>query len=114
MSFIPENVVVVTDSKGRKLSINRMDPADQLDCFEACSGGRSSNAAWVTMAMWAASCVAIDGVPVVMPSSPEGIKALARKLGHDGLTAIRLGLDDAEQASDAPSVDGVDLELAKN
>ncbi len=112
--FIPENVTVVTDSKGRKLSINRMDPADQLDFFEACSGGRSSNAAWVTMAMWSASCVAIDGVPVVMPTSPEGIKGLARKLGHEGLAAIRIALDDDEQAPDAPSTDGVDIELAKN
>ena len=90
-----------------------MDPADQLDFFEACSGGRSSNAAWVMMAMWAASCIAIDGVPVTMPTSPDGIKALARKLGHDGLAAIRIALDDAEQDPDAPSTDGVDLELAK-
>ena len=113
--FLQENVTMVTDKKGRQLSVNRMDPADQLDFFEACSGGRASNPAWVSMALWTASCVAIDGVPVSPPTNPDQIKSLARRLGHDGLIAIRNALDSDEASSaDGPSTDGVDIDLAKN
>lgn len=114
-------VVLVEDSKGRKLSVQEMDPGDQLDFFEAC-GRNSTNIAWINMALWACSVRAIDGVPVVMPSGPEKVKALARKLGHHGLAAVRiaLGIDDdpSKPAEDGeapqPSTDGVDLDVAKN
>ena len=111
--FLAENVTVVKDSKGRKLSVNRMDPMDQLDFFEACSGDRSSNRAWVMMALWAASCVAIDGVPVPMPTSPEAVKALARRLGNEGILAVRSVLD-GDGADADPATSGVDMDLAKN
>ena len=115
------DVIVVTDTKGRKLSIQAMDPGDQLDFFEAC-GKNSTNLAWINMALWACSVRAIDGVPVVMPSGPVKVKQLARQLGHHGLAAVRRGLgidvdpeaEPEEGAAPQPSTDGVDLDVAKN
>ena len=81
-----------TDSKGRSISVKEMDPADQLDLFEACARN-STNNAWVGMALLVCSVTALDGVPVMMPRNPDEVKALARRLGSDGIAAVAAALN---------------------
>lgn len=97
----------VTDAKGRVISVKEMDPADQLDLFEACAKN-STNQAWVGMALLVCSVTAIDNVPVMMPTNPDQVKALARKLGSDGIAAVANVLNAAP--SETPEV----LAVAKN
>lgn len=83
------------DDKGRIIGIKEMDPADQLDLFEACAKN-STNQAWVGMALLVCSATSIDAVPVMMPRTPDEVKALARKLGSSGIAAIAGVLNSAE------------------
>ena len=96
----------VTDSTGRKLVVKEMDPADQLDLFEA-AGKNSSNSSWVGMALLVCSVSMIDGVPVPMPSTPDQVKTLARKLGKHGIEAVADALQPTTTAEDV-------IEAAKN
>ena len=81
-----------TDAKGRALTVKEMDPADQLDLFEACAKN-SGNSAWVGMALLVCSVTMIDGLPVLMPRNPDEVKALARRLGTEGITAVAKALE---------------------
>ena len=109
--------IVVTDARGRKLTVHAMDPGDQLDFFEAC-GANSTNLAWINMALWACSVTAIDSVPVRPATNKQHVKELARRLGHDGLAAVRiaLGIDESREEYGEPQPDttGADLDVAKN
>lgn len=97
----------ITDARGRKLLVHEMDPADQLDLFEACAKN-STNSSWVSMALLVCSCRQIDDKPVPMPMNPAAVKSLARELGHDGITAIGQALN----ADDSGNT--MDVDLAKN
>ena len=77
----------VTDSKGRKIVLRVMDPADMLDLIEA-AGEAASNSTWVRYAMAVASVAEFDGVPVPMPESKAQIRAFARKMGNEGYEAV--------------------------
>ena len=87
----------VTDSTGRVLTIREMDPADQLDLFEACAQN-STNQAWVGMALLVCSVRGIDGLPWPMPTKPHQVKTLARKLGREGIDAVAKVLRGDEEA----------------
>lgn len=105
----------ITDSRGRKLSVKEMDPADQLDLFEACAKN-SMNSAWVGMALLICSVTAIDGVPVMMPKNPSEVKGRARHLGMDGIDAVTMALTSSmeEDGKTAAEASTLDIELAKN
>jgi hypothetical protein len=83
---------IVVDALGRNLEIKEMDPADQLDLFEACAAN-STNVAWVGMALLVCSVTGIDNVPIVMPMTPMQVKALARRLGSEGIAAVSTALN---------------------
>lgn len=97
----------VTDSKGRAISVKEMDPADQLDLFEACAKN-STNQAWVGMALLVCSVTSLEGVPVIMPKTPDQVKALARRLGSEGIAAVAAALNPPDKTDDAV------VEVAKN
>lgn len=79
--------ITVTDAKGRKLVIHEMDPADQLDLFEAC-GVNNANMSWVGMALLVCSVRSIDDVPIPVSTTPQHVKNAARLLGKDGVAAV--------------------------
>lgn len=83
---------VVIDARGRKLLIHEMDPADQLDLFEACAGN-SGNMSWVGMALLVCSVKAIDDVPIAKATNPTHVKIAAKKLGKDGIAAVSEALN---------------------
>jgi hypothetical protein len=86
---------------GHRYSLRKMDPADMLDLIEA-AGENANNRAWLHFAMIVCSVQAIDGIPVPFPRDAAGIKDLARRLGTDGVEALRAKLlnEPAENAID--------------
>jgi hypothetical protein len=96
----------ITDAKGRKLLVHIMDPGDMLDLAEAAED-QSSNRGFMAMAMHVCSVTEIDGVPVPFPANKRDIKALAKKLGNEGLLSLY-----AFGSAEAPAPDV--LEQAKN
>jgi hypothetical protein len=102
-----------TTSAGVKLGVAEMEPADQLDLLEAC-GRQSTNPAWVGMALLVCSVRDINGVPEPTPSNPAQVKALANKLGHAGIAAVRSVLEGEDDAKVTSGGQSVDLEVSKN
>ena len=101
-----DTTTTVTDAAGRVLSVIEMDPADQLDLFEAC-GAMASNPAWVGMALLASSVRSIDGVPVPQPANKLQVRALAKQLGKHGIAAVASVLN-------APDTTAEVVDTAKN
>ena len=94
--------IVVTDAKGRKITIQPLDPGDMLDLMEA-AGDASSNVGYVRYAMVVCSVIMIDAVPVPRATKKAEIKALGRKLGNDGFSAVANATfgDDAASSNEA-------------
>ena len=103
---------IVESKNGMKLGVVELDPADQLDLFEAC-GRMSTNPGWVGLALLACSVRSINGVPEPMPATQDQVRNLARRLGHEGIAAVRKSL---EGDTDVTPVGGekVDADVAKN
>jgi hypothetical protein len=96
-----DDLTTVTTDDGRVLGVIEMDPADQLDLFEAC-GDLSTNQQWVGMALLACSVRSINGVPVPQPANKLQVRALAKQLGKKGIAAVAKFL--GEKQADAPEV----------
>lgn len=100
--------IVVTDAGGRKITVQPLDPADMLDLMEAV-GNASSNVGYVRYAMVICAVTMVDDVPVPRASKKAEIKALARKLGNDGFSAVA-----KELFGDDTAADSSEVETAKN
>jgi hypothetical protein len=97
----------VTDAKGRKFDLLVLNPEDVLDLYDAAETS-ASNPAWVRYAMVICSVSAIDDVPVPRPGNKRQIKALAARIGNDGVVALMSKLfgatdEDGEKPSAPPS-----------
>ena len=104
-----ENTTSLQDSKGNKLEVAEMDPGDFFDLLEACAHN-AQNRAWLAMASLVCSVRSINSVPITMPSNPDQVKALARKLGTVGLEALRTHADGDASARTV----SVDADTVKN
>lgn len=76
----------VTATNGLKLQIEELDPGDMLDLFEI-AGGAASSQAWVIYASTVCAVRAVDDVPIPFPTNKAEIKAIARRLGAQGVAA---------------------------
>src|SRR5690348_4688142 len=77
-----------TDIRGRKIKYRKLNALDRLRLFRAIGADDSSNAPFVGMALMAASCTEIDGVPLPFPTRPSEIEAAVGRLDDDGINAI--------------------------
>lgn len=103
MSGLPAEVVL---PDGRRLTLRALDPADMLDLIEAAGSAviGPSASTWLGYAEMICSVTAIDGVPVQMPVTKDQIRALARKIGKEGIAALDplfLKSDDGAEAATA-------------
>lgn len=83
MSLPPE----VEIGDGRRFQLREANPGDMLDLIEA-AGSASGSAAWMRYALMICSVSAIDGKPVMMPSTKEGVRDLGRRIGNLGMDAL--------------------------
>ncbi len=86
--------LTATDAAGRKFTLRTLDPSDMLDLIEAAGAGVTSE--WLRFAQAIVSVSEIDGVPVPMPNTKNAIRALAKRVGNDGLIAIYEAMRPAE------------------
>jgi hypothetical protein len=84
---------IVTDSKGRKLAVEKLDLVREMDLAEA-AGDAGDVRRWWVYATICATVRSIDGVPVMMPKDKEGIKNLVRQVGEAGVAAALEALGD--------------------
>jgi hypothetical protein len=82
---------VVTDSKGRRITLKKPGVLAQYRLIEAL-GGSASNETLVAMTMPIIYVAAIDGDPVYMPAKRSDVDATITILGDEGLEAVMLGL----------------------
>ncbi|GBQ09731.1 hypothetical protein [Swaminathania salitolerans] len=107
MTVLPD---MVEFGEARRLGLRELDPGDLLDLIEAAGSVMAGEAAsaWLDYAQMICSVSAIDGVPVPMPGTKDEIRALARRIGNDGLAALHPVFAEARAAEETM------LDTAKN
>lgn len=101
----------ITCDDNRRFELREANPGDMLDLIEA-AGSAASSAAWMRYALMICSVSAIDGKPVMMPTTKEAVRELGRRIGNAGMDALSRvhypedGLDSAQSGSE--------LDTAKN
>lgn len=84
MTAMPQSVRC---ADGRVFGLREVGPAEMLDLIEA-AGSASSSDAWMRYAVMICSVDAIDGKPVMMPTTKNAIRELGRKIGNSGAEAL--------------------------
>lgn len=77
----------IDSGDGRRLTLHEANPGDMLDLIEA-AGSAASSVAWMRYALMICSVSAIDGKPVMMPTTKPGVRELGRKIGNSGMDAL--------------------------
>jgi hypothetical protein len=82
-------VVIVTDERGRKLAVKRIDKGLASFRIARILGNDASNGMLFAQAMLYVSCIAINDDPVPFPKTELQLEALIDRLDLDGLKAIQ-------------------------
>ncbi len=77
----------IDSGDGRRFALREANPGDMLDLIEA-AGAAAGSAAWMRYALMICSVTAIDGKPVMMPVTKEGVRELGRRIGNVGMEAL--------------------------
>jgi hypothetical protein len=85
--------IIVTDAKGRKLTIRRLNVLDQVRLLRAIGAAQSSNEPYVNVVTMAASVSEIDGVPVPPVTNERQIDAAVGRIGDPGFAAIMVNMN---------------------
>lgn len=94
----------ITD--GRVFGLRDIGPGDMLDLIEA-AGSAASSDTWMRYAVMICSVQAIDGKPIMMPSTKNAIRELGRKIGNVGMEALAAVLY-PEQDPEQENLSGLD------
>ncbi len=79
----------IDSGDSRRFTLHEANPADMLDLIEA-AGTAASSGAWMRYALMVCSVSAIDGKPVLMPLTKNGVRELAKRIGNTGMDALAL------------------------
>ena len=85
-----------SDALGRVLSLRRITMLDRLRLFKAIGAELSMNDAYFGVACLVAAVTAIDGVPILFPTSEAMIEHAVERLGEAGLDAVAAWLERPE------------------
>ena len=77
----------IDSGDGRSFALREVNPGDMLDLIEA-AGSAASSSAWMRYALMICSVNAIDGKPIMMPTTKQGVRELGRKIGNIGMEAL--------------------------
>jgi hypothetical protein len=83
--------VIVTDARGRAITIKRLNALDRMRMFEAIGADNCANPTYLGYAGLAYMVVDIDGDRVTIPRTKLQFEALIGRLEDDGLNAIATG-----------------------
>ena len=77
----------IDSGDGRCFALREVNPGDMLDLIEA-AGSAASSSAWMRYALMICSVSAVDGKPIMMPTTKQGVRELGRKIGNTGMEAL--------------------------
>jgi len=104
---IPETI---TDAKGRKLSLRKLNVLDQVKLLRAIGPDQARNQPYVEIVTMAASVADIDGVPLMLPTNERQIDAAIGRIGDEGVAALMVHIQRefaaVMQAAEAAADDG--------
>jgi Mg2+ and Co2+ transporter CorA len=103
------NKAIVTDSKGRTLTIKKLNAFDRMKLFQAAGAELSENSSWIAYALCACSVTAIDAVPEAFPHNQRAIENMVKVLGDEGIEAVSKAYKE-----NFTTGEGGDLEEIKN
>lgn len=84
--------VVVTDSKGRRITLKEPGVLQEFKFVELVGGEAAMNPVWMNMTMPLIYVAGIDDSPVFSPVKRIEIDALIERLGRDGIAAVSKGV----------------------
>lgn len=76
--------ITVTDKRGRRLTMRKIDSLGRLRLFEAAGPALSENNPYMGMAVTAACITNIDGIPVPFPTTKPMLEATVERVGDEG------------------------------
>jgi len=84
----------VTDTRGRTITVRKLNALDRMRIFEMLGGTLSDNMQYVSYAMVAACVTDIDGVKEPFPNNKRQIEAMVSTLGDEGIEAVATAYKD--------------------
>jgi hypothetical protein len=100
MSEVPVPVVpatvtpeVVTDAKGRKYRIRKLNVLGQVKLLRAIGAEQARNEPYVQIVMMAAGVADIDGIPCPLITNEYQIDAAIARIDDDGFTALMVDMN---------------------
>jgi len=83
---------VITDAKGRKITLRDLTVMDQMRMLRAIGPAQSSNQPYVQMVTCACMVTEIDGMPIPFPTNERAIDGVVQRLGDDGMSAVMVDM----------------------
>ncbi len=96
---------VLTDAKGRKLTLRKLNVLDQARLFRAMGADQANNQPYGYLVQTAASVADIDGTPVPFPTNERTIDLAIGMLGDPGYNAVIRELKAEMEAATAEAED---------
>lgn len=90
---------VVTDARGRKITLRKITVMDQVKMLRAIGPRQAENQPYFHLVECAYMADMIDSVPVPMPTNELQIDAAIARLGDDGMAAIMVHRMEEVQAT---------------
>ena len=91
MPPVPDGTYVVTDDKGRQLHVRSLTLLEEMDLIEA-AGTPAPPDRWMNIAIFAACIRNIDGLPLLVPTKRNQIRAQVQRVGAEGIRAVAKAL----------------------
>lgn len=102
---------VITDAKGRKLTLRKLNVLDQVKLLRAIGADQSRNQPYVEIVTMAASVSQIDEVPCMMPTNERLIDAAIDRIGDEGFGALMVYMQREVKAVEAAALAAADGEV---
>lgn len=103
----------IDSGDGRRFALREANPGDMLDLIEA-AGTAASSTAWMRYALMICSVSSIDGKPIMMPATKQGVRELGRKIGNVGMEALARAHYPDDPVVDDEHHHDKELDIAKN
>lgn len=83
-----QGAVVVTDARGRKITLKKPGILSQFRIVEIVGGELAKNQVYMSMILPLIYVAEIDGDPVLFPASKRELDALIQRLDEDGIETV--------------------------
>lgn len=89
----PVGKIYVSDDKGRRIRLEEPDILAPYRLVDLVGAASAENSVYMAMVFPFLYVTEIDGDTVFTPASKRELEALIKRLGHDGIKALREGVE---------------------